>query len=214
MKNMKIKLKVIHFIAGRARIKVDSGFDPKVFFYVLEAGLREIREIKKADLNPYSQSITVFFRNDVDIGVILKELRRVLKDIANDPEFADRMEDIKDALTYGDKAGMNVVVRDKILSVSHNLDQAVRHMSGNTLDMRTAVPVTSVATGVAALVLAPAWATPAWLVLLTFGITSFHLLKHDHPKVDAQIDPLLSKVNSTEPMKLLEKTPSSSPEMG
>lgn len=213
MNNMKVKLKVIHLISGRARIKVDSGFDPKVFFYVLEAGLREIREIKKADLNPYSQSITVFFRNDIDVEIILKELRRVLTDIANDPAFSDRMEEIKDTLTYGDKSGMDVVVRDKILNVSNNLDLAVRHISGNTVDMRTAVPVTSVATGIAALVLAPAWATPAWLVLLTFGITSFHLLKHDHGETAAPVDPLLSNAIGAKPVKLLEETPSGSPEM-
>ena len=209
MKSMKVKLKVIHFISGRARIKVDSGFDPKVFFFVLEAGLREIREIKKASLNPYSQSITVFFKQDIDVEIILKEMRRVLTDITNDPEFSDRMEDIKDALCYGDKAGMDVVVRDKILTVSQNLDRAVKNMSGNTVDMRTAVPVTSVATGVAALVLAPAWATPAWLVLLTFGITSFHLLKHDHRETDAPVCPLLAEANGAEQMKLPEKAPSS-----
>ena len=209
---MKIKLKVIHFISGRARIKVESGFDPKVFFYVLEAGLREIREIKKADLNPYSQSITAYFHKDVAIDLILKELMRILTDISNDPDFSNRMEDIKDALAYGHKANMDVVVRDRILRVSRNLDQAVRHMSGNTVDMRTAVPVTSVATGIAALVLAPAWATPAWLVLLTFGITSFHLLKHDHRETGAPADPLLSKAISAEPVKLIEKAPSSAPE--
>jgi len=212
MKNMKVKLKVIHFISGRARIKVESGFDPKVFFYVLEAGLREIREIKKADLNPYSQSITVYFHKDIDIDVILKELMRILTEISNGPDFSNRMEDIQDALTYGDKANVDVVVRDRILGVSRNLDQAVRHMSGNTLDMRTAVPVTSVATGIAALVLAPAWATPAWLVLLTFGLTSFHLLKHDHREIDAPVNPLLSKTNSAEPVKMLETASSSPPE--
>ncbi|OQY51293.1 MAG: hypothetical protein B6240_00065 [Desulfobacteraceae bacterium 4572_87] len=214
MKNIKIKLKVIHLIAGRARIKIDSGFDPKVFFYVLEAGLREIREIKKADLNPYSQSITVFFRNDVDIEVILKEMRRFLEDMADDPEFPDRMEDIKDALAHGDKAGMNVVVRDKILNVSNNLDQAVRHMSGNTVDMRTAVPISSVATGIAALVLAPTWATPAWLVLLTFGITSFHLLKHDHGQTTAPVDPSLPEPGRAVPVKHIEALPSGLPETG
>ena len=210
---MKVKLKVIHFISGRARIKVDSGFDPKVFFFVLEAGLREIREIKKASLNPHSQSITVFFKQGIDVEIILKEMRRVLTDITNDPEFSNRMEDIKDALCYGDKARMDVVVRDKILTVSQNLDQAVKNMSGNTVDMRTAVPVSSVATGIAALVLAPGWATPAWLVLLTFGITSFHLLKHDHRETDAPVCPLLSEATGAEQMKLPEKAPSSLPEV-
>lgn len=211
---MKIKLKVIHFISGRARIKVESGFDPKVFFYVLEAGLREIREIKKADLNPYSQSITVYFGKDVDIDVILKALMRILTDISNDPDFSKRMEDIQDALTYGHKANMDVVVRDRILRVSENLDQAVRHMSGNAVDMRTAVPVSSVATGIAALILAPGWATPAWLVLLTFGITSFHLLKHDHRQTTAPVNPSLPEPGRAVPVKRIEASPSGLPETG
>ena len=211
---MKIKLKVIHFISGRARIKVESGFDPKVFFYVLEAGLREIREIKKADLNPYSQSITVYFGKDVDIDVILKALMRILTDISNDPDFSKRMEDIQDALTYGHKANMDVVVRDRILRVSENLDQAVRHMSGNAVDMRTAVPVSSVATGIAALILAPGWATPAWLVLLTFGITSFHLLKHDHGQTTAPVAPSLPEPGCAVPVKRIEASPSGLPETG
>ena len=211
---MKIKLKVIHFISGRARIKVESGFDPKVFFYVLEAGLREIREIKKADLNPYSQSITVYFGKDVDIDVILKALMRILTDISNDPDFSKRMEDIQDALTYGHKANMDVVVHDRILRVSENLDQAVRHMSGNAIDMRTAVPVSSVATGIAALILAPGWATPAWLVLLTFGITSFHLLKHDHRQTTAPVNPLLPEPGRAVPVKRIEESPSGLPETG
>ena len=214
MKNMKIKLKVIHFISGRARIKVESGFDPKVFFYVLEAGLREVREIKKADLNPYSQSITVYFGKDVDIDVILKALMRILTDISNDPDFSKRMEDIQDALAYGHKANMDVVVRDKILRVSENLDQAVRHMSGNAVDMRTAVPVSSVATGIAALILAPGWATPAWLVLLTFGITSFHLLKHDHRQTTAPVNPSLPEPGRAVPVKRIEESPSGLPETG
>ena len=211
---MKIKLKVIHFISGRARIKVESGFDPKVFFYVLEAGLREIREIKKADLNPYSQSITVYFGKEVDIDVILKALMQILTDISNDPDFSKRMEDIQDALTYGHKANMDVVVHDRILRVSENLDQAVRHMSGNAVDMRTAVPVSSVATGIAALILAPGWATPAWLVLLTFGITSFHLLKHDHGQTTAPVAPSLPEPGCAVPVKRIEASPSGLPETG
>ena len=214
MESMKVKLKVIHSISGRARIKVESGFDPKVFFFVLEAGLREIKEIKKVDLNSYSQSITVFFGQDIEVENILKELRRLLTDITNDPEFSDRMEEIKDALQYGDKGKMNVVMRNKILTVSQNLDLAVRNISGNTVDMRTAVPISSVATGLAALVLAPTWATPAWLVLLTFGITSFHLLKHDHKEAEATVCPLLSeKTGADQQLKLPEKTPSSLPEV-
>ena len=200
---MKVKLKVIHFIAGRARIKVDSGFDPKIFFFVLKAGLSEMKEIKKADLNPYSQSITVYFNKNIGVEIILDGLIGILTDLTHDPEFPQRMEDIQDLLTYGDKDKIEVYVRDKILRVSQNLDYAVKHMTGNALDMRTAVPVSSVAAGFAALILAPAWATPAWLVLLTFGVTSFHLLKHDHGGANAPVGRLLPEGNR-EKMELLE----------
>ena len=180
MKKMKVRLKVVHFIPGRARIKIDSGFDPRFFFVVVEAGLREIKEIKRAELNPYSQSITVHFKENIHVDMVLEELKQVLMGITNHPEFPQRLEDIKDALTYSDNGSMDVSVRDKILMVSRNLDHAVKRITGNTVDMKTALPVSSFATGIAALVFAPAWATPAWLVLLTFGITSFNLIKNDH----------------------------------
>ncbi|MBC8420583.1 MAG: hypothetical protein H8E10_18525 [Desulfobacterales bacterium] len=198
MKKMKVKLKVVHFISGRARIKIDSGFDPRVFFVVVEAGLREIKEIKKADVNPYSQSITIHFKEDIDVDIILDDLKRILMGITNDPEFSQRLEDIKDALTYADKGSMDVFVRDKILMVTRNLDHAVKRITGNTVDMKTAVPVSSFATGVATLILAPGWATPAWLVLLTFGITSFNLLKNDYRNTTALVNRSYPEGNSAE----------------
>ena len=189
MKQMKVKLKVAHSIPGRTRIKIETSFDPKVFFFVLEAGLREIKEIKKCELNPYSKSITLYFKKNLKAEVVLDALREVLNNITEDPAFPDRLEDIKEALTYGDQNHMDVSVRNKILKVSRNLDHTVRHMTGNTVDMRTALPVSSFASGIAALLIAPGVATPAWLVLLTFGITSFQLLKHDHPRETDAADP-------------------------
>ena len=207
MKKMKVRLKVVHFIPGRARVKIDSGFDPKFFFIVVEAGLREIKEIKQAELNPYSQSITVHFKESLDVDVILEELKRILTGISNHPEFPQRLEDIKDALTYSDNGSMNVSVRDKILMVSRNLDHAVKRISGNTVDMKTALPVTSFATGIATLVFAPALATPAWLVLLTFGITSFNLIKNDYRDTSRGTNPSYPGRSSTEKMELLEEEP-------
>jgi hypothetical protein len=209
MKKMKVRLKVVHFIPGRARIKIDSGFDPKFFFVVVEAGLREIQEIEKAEVNPYSQSITVHFKEGIDVDIILEELKRILMGITNDPEFSQRLEDIKDALAYADKGSMDVFVRDKILMVSRNLDHAVKRITGNTVDMKTALPVSSFATGIATLVFAPAWATPAWLVLLTFGITSFNLIKNDHRDTSRLGGTNLSHPagSSTDKIELLEEEP-------
>ena len=209
MKKMKVRLKVVHFIPGRARIKIDSGFDPKFFFVVVEAGLREIKEIKKAELNPYSQSVTVHFKESLDVDVILEELKKILMGITNHSEFPQRLEDIKDALTYSNNESMDVSVRDKILMVSRNLDHAVKRITGNTVDMKTALPVSSFATGIAALVFAPALATPAWLVLLTFGITSFNLIKNDYRDTSRLGKTNLSYParNSTKKMELLEEEP-------
>lgn len=184
MKNIKVKMKVVHSIPGRARVIITSGFDSKVFFPVLEAGLAEVQAIKKAELNPFSQSATLFFRKTAKVDEVLKELEQVLSDITDDPEFPQRLEDIKDILEYGHRRTMNVSVRNHILSVSHGLDRTVKRMTGNTMDMRTAVPITSFASGLGLLLLAPGLPTPTWLVLVTFGITSFHLLKHEH--VDGQ----------------------------
>ncbi len=141
MKNIKVRLKVVHSIPGRARIKIESQLDPKVFFFVLEAGLKEVQAIKKAELNPHSKSITVFFRKNLDVAVILTELEQVLSEVTNDPDFFKRIEDIRDILAYGNKDHMEVSVRNSILTVSHNLDRAVKHMTGNTMDLRTAVPI-------------------------------------------------------------------------
>ena len=87
---MKVRLKVAHFIPGRARIKVESPFDPKVFFFVLEAGLSAIKEIKKSEINPYSKSFTVYFKKDLDAEAVLASLRGILKDITDDPAFPER----------------------------------------------------------------------------------------------------------------------------
>ncbi len=175
----------------------------------MDAGLREIKEIKKAELNPYSQSITVHFKESIDVDIILEELKQVLTGITNHPEFSQRLEDIKDALTYSDNGSMDVSVRDKILMVSRNLDHAVKRITGNTVDMKTALPVSSFATGIATLVFAPAWATPAWLVLLTFGITSFNLIKNDHRDTSRLGGTNLSHPagSSTDKIELLEEEP-------
>ena len=180
MKTMKVKLEVVHYIPGRARIKIISGFDPFVFFVVVEAGLREIEEIKKAELNPYACSVTVYFRKDVDVSLILEELKRILLNVTNDPAFPQQLEEIKEALTYADGGSMNVFVHDKILTVTRNLDDAVRRVTGNTMDMKTAVSASSFSAGLATLLFAPALPTPTWLVLVIFGFTSFNVFK-DRP---------------------------------
>lgn len=172
---MRIRLEVVHLISGRARIKVGSEFDPAIFFVVVEAALNDIDEIERAELNPRAKSLTMYFRDGHDFNMILDKLRSVLQTITSDPSFAERIEEIEYALKYSHRASVDVVVRDKILSVSRNLDHSVRKVTGNVIDMKTLLPVSSFTAGIATLAVAPALPTPTWLVLLIFGFTAFHI---------------------------------------
>jgi hypothetical protein len=188
MKTIKIKLEVVHSIKGRARIKIASGFEPSVFFVVLEAGLHEIEEIKKAELSPYAQSVTIYFKADVGLDVILEKLERILADITNDPAFSQRLEEIQDALAFAGRGSMNVFVRDKILMVTRDLDHAVKRITGNAVDLKTMLPVTSLSAGLATLLLAPGLPTPTWLVLMIFGVTSFNMFKSPDSNTRAPVE--------------------------
>ena len=205
MKTIKIKLEVVHSIKGRARIKIVSGFEPSVFFVVLEAGLQEIEEIKKAELNPRAQSITIYFKEAVGLNVILEKLERILADITNDPAFSQRLEEIKDALAYAGRGSMNVFVRDKILMVSHDLDHAVKRITGNAIDLKTVLPVTSLSAGMAVLLLAPGLPTPTWLVLMIFGFTSFNMFKPPDSSAAAPVERPVPPSSDPEKTKLLEE---------
>lgn len=172
---MRIRLEVVHLISGRARIKIESEFDPAIFFVVVEAALNDIDEIERAELNPRAKSLTVYFREGNDFNLILDKFKNVLLNITSDPLFAERMEEIEYALKYPHRGSLDVVVRDKILSVSRHLDHTVRKVTGNVIDMKTLLPVSSFTAGLATLAVAPTLPTPTWLVLLIFGFTAFHI---------------------------------------
>jgi hypothetical protein len=194
---MLIKLEVVHHMRGRARIGVESHFDPEVFFVVVEAALHEIEGVKRFDLNPLAKSVTLYFREDVELNGILEKLRTVLLDVVNDASFPKRIEDIEDALKYSNRNSINVVVRDQILTVTSNLDQAVKQITGNVVDMRTLLPITSFTAGLATLALAPGLPTPAWLLLVTFGFASFHFTSRSAGELPGQDELTLQDIKSS-----------------
>ncbi len=171
---MQIKLEVVHLIEGRARIVIKSEIEPAVLFLVMEAALQEIREIRRAEFNPWAQSVTIYFKEN-DPYTIFDKMKEMLEGIARDPLFPQRLAQIEDAVEHGSRASVNVAARDHILSVSTTLDRAVKKMTGNALDLKTLVPVTSFTAGIMTLALAPGLPTPTWLVLVIFGFTGFHL---------------------------------------
>jgi len=210
MKIVKIKLEVVHSIRGRARIKIVTGLAPDVFFVVLEAGLNEIEAIKKAELNPYAESITIHHKKDVGLSSILERLEHVLLDITSQPSFAERLAEIEDALAYAGRERVNVFVRDKILMVSRDLDHAVKRITGNAIDMKTALPVTSLTAGLATLLLAPGLGSPAWLVLIVFGFTSFNMFKtpeRDTGTPIERLDPASLDAIKTQLLEALTREP-------
>jgi hypothetical protein len=175
---MQIKLEVVHLIKGRARIVIKSEIEPEVLFLVMQAALQEIRGISKADFNPWAQSVTIYFKAD-DPYAIFDKMKEVLEGIVCDPLFPQRLAQIEDAVEHGSRDSINVTVRDHILSVSTTLDRAVKKMTGNAIDLKTLLPVTSFTAGLMTLALAPGLPTPTWLVLVIFGFTGFHV-GHNH----------------------------------
>jgi hypothetical protein len=185
---MCIQLEVVHHIRGRARLGVESPFEPKVFFVVIEAALREIEELRRFDLNPLAKSVTLYYKEDIELSGIVEKCRMVLLDIVNDPSFAKRFEEIEEALTYADRQSINVAVRDHILTVTNNLDHMVKAVTGHVVDIKTLLSVTSFSAGLATLALAPGLPTPAWLVLLTFGLTAFQFAGESRSISSTQVD--------------------------
>jgi hypothetical protein len=171
---MQIKLQLVHFIHGRARIVIKSGIEPKVLSLVMEAAFQQIKEIRRAEFNPWAQSVTIYFVRE-DPYAILDRIKAVLEDIVRNPLFPQQLAQIEDAIADGNQDHLSVAVRNHILSVSTSLDRAVKDMTGNAIDLKTLVPVTSFAAGLMTLAMAPGLPTPTWLVLIIFGFTGFHL---------------------------------------
>ena len=172
-KDMKIKIEVVHHIKGRARIKIGSAYDPRIFFMVLEAILHKIDEVKKAELNTHAGSITIYFKEKVTLSLILEKLKTILLSLTSDPLFDECLEEIEDAVKYSQPGSVSVVLQDKMFGIKHNVDNSVENGTGQMMDMKTAIPGTAFAAGLATLLLAPALPTPTWLVLFVFSFTSF-----------------------------------------
>ncbi|MBF0120721.1 MAG: hypothetical protein HQK79_17980 [Desulfobacterales bacterium] len=167
---MNIKLEVVHKMSGRVRVKIKSHLEPSIFFMIIESVLPEIKKIKRAELNRYAQSITIYFKQNDNLDEILEELKTLITMAISDPILKERLEEIKyEKLNTG-----NVILRDKILTINNGLNDTVKNFTGNITDMKMTITTGSFLAGLGMLVLAPEFATPAWLVLLIFSTTSFN----------------------------------------
>lgn len=178
---MNVTLEIVHSIRGRARIRVRSQHDPAAFFVVIHATLQELEEVRRVELNPYARSVTLHFPRSESLESVLERWKSLLFSVMSDPSFPDHLEQIEESQKLADGNGLHVRVRDRILTLTRTVDHAVKRVTGNTLDMRTALPVGAFTAGVATLALAPALPTPTWLVLLIFSFTSFNIPKNEEP---------------------------------
>ena len=174
---MNIKLEVVHTIRGRARIRVRSKYDPAALFVVIQATLQELEEIRKVELNPYARSVTLHYTKSEALDLLLEKWKNLLFEVMNAPTFHDQLEQIEESLKYSNGNRLQVRVRDRILTITHTMDNAVKRITGNTIDLKTALPVGAFTAGLATLALAPALPTPTWLVLLIFSFSSFNTPK-------------------------------------
>ncbi len=170
---MRIKLEVVHEIKGRARIKVESAFEPEVMLALIDAVLHRIEAVRKAEFNSYARSVTIHFKEQTGFGIILRELEDMLLRITGDEAFRDLIEELRDSLKYS-PGSAKVVVTDKTLSVNSGADGGVPEITGTGLTPKGAVPGAALAVGITLLALAPGVPPPAWLILFAFSFTSFH----------------------------------------
>jgi len=178
---MNVTLEIVHAIQGRARIRVRSAHDPAAFFVVIHAILQEMEEVRRVELNPHARSVTLHFANHQPLDGLLERWKDLLSEVMSDPAFPGQLEQIEESQKLAQGHSLDVRVRDRILTITRGMDRAVRRITGNTLDMRTALPVGAFTAGLATLAVAPALPTPTWLVLLIFSFSSFHTPRSEAP---------------------------------
>ena len=203
---MKIEIEVVHQIKGRARIKVKSPFEPSTFLMVIGAVLKEIEDVKRFELNQLAMSVTIYFKSHIDLNAILAKLNDILLEVTADPSFNECMSELQDTSRYAHLDDACVTVRGKILELSHPTDGNARNVPGTgagITSMKTIVPAAALTAGVATLALAPALATPAWLVLLAFSFTSYNQLNgrggNPYPGISSPHQRLISEPTEAPP---------------
>jgi hypothetical protein len=182
-------LKEAHYIRGRLRLKVETDMDMRVFFIFLSAAVKRVKEIRKAQLNRFAASVTLYF-DDGEGGVddLITKLGSQVDFIISRPNFTDTYGEILNALCFGEGGDMEITIEgDKKIAVRYLNGQTVKTFlgAGALFNKDTAISTTTLSAGLFALLLAPALPTPAWLVLLIFGYSS--LKQYESTKVIEQL---------------------------
>ncbi|MEO5357235.1 MAG: hypothetical protein H7844_08050 [Nitrospirae bacterium YQR-1] len=179
------ELVTAHYIRGRLRLRIKTDMDMRVFFIFLNAALKRVKEIKKAALNQYASSVTLFFDDNVsDVDNLISKLSNQIVFIMSLPNFTNTYYEILNALCFGESDGIEVIIKDDKIATNY-LQKRGWDISTDVFKKDTMISKTTFSAGVLTLLLAPALPTPAWLVLLIFGYSSFK--QYESTKVIEQL---------------------------
>ncbi|MBF0488197.1 MAG: hypothetical protein HQK98_08570 [Nitrospirae bacterium] len=181
------KLKAVHHIKGRLRIKVETDMDMRVFFIFLGAAIKRVKEIKTAQVSRYAGSVTLYFDDRVcDAGNLITRLSEQTDFIMSLPDFNATYEEILNALCCGGGDDMEITINGDGITVNYVYGQMIKTFSCSGVFRKdTVISTTTMSAGLLTLLLAPALPTPAWLVLLFFGYSS--LKQYESTKVIEQL---------------------------
>ncbi|MBF0457882.1 MAG: hypothetical protein HQK99_08310 [Nitrospirae bacterium] len=195
--NSAFELKAAHYIRGRLRLKVETCMDIRVFFVFLRAAIKSVKEIRKAQLNRFAASVTLYFD---DSGSVMDDLITKLGDqmdfIISLSNFTGTYEEILNAARFGEGDDIEIIIKDGKISINYLYGQATKETSGSTVFKKdTVFSATTISASLLTLLLAPGLPTPAWLVLLIFGYSS--LKQYESNKVMEQL--LVESLKSEKP---------------
>ncbi|KWT78270.1 hypothetical protein [Candidatus Magnetominusculus xianensis] len=170
-------LKAAHYIRGRLRLKVETDMDMRVFFIFLSAAIKRVNKIKKAQLNRFAASVTLYFddsgENDNARETLLVKLGSEIDFIMSLSNFANAYEEILNALCFDGADEMEINIEGNSISVAYPAQQVVKSfLASKPFAKDTVLPASVISAGLLTLLLAPALPTPAWLVLMIFGYSS------------------------------------------
>ncbi|MEO5360959.1 MAG: hypothetical protein H7843_11025 [Nitrospirota bacterium] len=168
-------LKAAHYIRGRLRLKVETDMDMRVFFIFLGAAIKRVNKIKKAQLNRFAASVTLYFDDSGDktneslIGKLGSEIDFIMS-LSN---FANAYDEIFNALCFDGADELEINIEGNSISVAYPAQQVVKSfLASKPFAKDTVLPASVISAGLFTLLLAPALPTPAWLVLMIFGYSS------------------------------------------
>jgi hypothetical protein len=195
---MQIKIEIVHYIKGRMRIIIHAPLDTRVLFMIIETILHEIEEIKRADLNNHTNSVTIIFLDKGGARPLVQKLRDILYKVLKADSFKERYKELKTALNYYERNKIKIrILEDYEIGIGYDdSKKIIRKGASMPLTESSAFSATTFSVGLGTLLLLPSLPTPAWLVILIFGYTTYKQMEQNRALSLINEDIILKRLKS------------------